>query len=300
MQLLDLLIALEQIAPLSAAEPWDNVGLLVGSATQSVSRVLLAIDYTPAVAAEAAQQKCEMVIAYHPPIFEPIKKITADRPTSLIYDAIRRNIAIFSPHTAWDAAPGGANDFLADILGLTDRRPLQLTQLKSSTCKLVTFVPASAIEKVSTALFAAGAGNIGNYSSCSFRIPGTGTFLGNDAASPKIGHKLQLESVEEFRLEMIVPTAKIDWVIKALRQSHPYEEPAFDLIPLAAPTAGIGAGRIGTLPAGIPIEQVIKKRNGDLHSALQQRTRLPQAAEVSPRLASSPAGARDSSEPGRS
>ncbi len=258
MQLLDLLIALEEIAPTASAEPWDNVGLLVGSAAQPAKRIMLTIDYTAAVAAELAEKKCDAVIAYHPPLFHPLKNITADGHAALIYDAIRRNVAIYSPHTAWDAAEGGTNDLLADIIGLTDRHPLQLSQPNSRHLKLVTFVPAEAVEKVGQALFAAGAGDIGKYSSCSFRTPGTGTFFGEEGTKPVVGKSLQLESVEEFRLETLVPTAKVDWVIKALRQTHPYEEPAFDLIPLAAPSATTGPGRIGTLAPGTTVEQLIE------------------------------------------
>ncbi len=246
MQLLDLLSAMERIAPTRNAEAWDNVGLLTGDATRDFHRVLLTIDYTSAVAAEAEQKHCQAVIAYHPPIFDPLKRITAQQ-TGLIHDAIRRGIAIYSPHTAWDAADGGANDFLADAIGLTDRRPLRLIQPKQSHFKLVTFVPPEAMEKVRTALFAAGAGNIGDYSSCSFASAGTGTFLGGIGTNPAAGQSGKLESVAELRLETVVPISKIEWVVKALRESHPYEEPAFDLIPLATAAQGIGTGRIGTL-----------------------------------------------------
>src|SRR4051812_40222964 len=174
MRLKEFITAIEKIAPPRHAESWDNVGLLAGDPEQPVGRAMLTIDYTSAVASEASEAKCDCIIAYHPPIFEGLKRITGG---SLIFDAIRRWVAIYSPHTAWDAAEGGANDFLADALMLVDRSPLKLAETKARQYKLVTFAPADAVEKISEALFAAGAGRIGQYSSCSFRSPGTGTFF---------------------------------------------------------------------------------------------------------------------------
>jgi dinuclear metal center YbgI/SA1388 family protein len=238
--------ALEGIAPTANAEEWDNVGLLVGDATQQVNRVILTIDYTPAVAGEAQRAGCDLVIAYHPPIFTALKSITAAR-ENLIFDAIRRGIAIYSPHTALDVADGGTNDMLADAIGLTDRRPLRLIQPKSNQLKLVTFVPEKDFQSVSEALFAAGAGRIGNYTHCSFRSPGTGTFFGEENTNPTIGRSGRLEEAPELRIETVVPISKVHDVVTALRKSHPYEEPAFDLQQLAAPPTGIGQGRLGKM-----------------------------------------------------
>src|SRR5438552_2414256 len=126
MQLSDLIAALEGIAPTRHAESWDNVGLIVGDPAQTVSRAMLTIDYTDAVAREAQEQRCEAVVAYHPPIFDGLKRITANGATSLIHDAIHRGVALYSPHTALDVAEGGTNDMLADAIGLTDRQPLRL------------------------------------------------------------------------------------------------------------------------------------------------------------------------------
>jgi dinuclear metal center YbgI/SA1388 family protein len=236
---------LDQIAPPRLAEEWDNVGLLVGDPQQHVSRAILTIDYTPAVAHEAHQAKCELVIAYHPPIFAPLKRIVGP---SLIHDALRNGLAIYSPHTALDVAEGGTNDMLADAIGLVERRPLRLTQPKPSQYKLVTFVPQKDVERVSHALFAAGAGWIGNYSSCSFRSEGTGTFFGQEGTHPAVGSAGKLEQAPELRLEMVVPIARADAAVAAIRQAHPYEEPAFDLVQLAPAPFAAGQGRIGTMP----------------------------------------------------
>jgi dinuclear metal center YbgI/SA1388 family protein len=243
-----LLDAMEQIAPARYAESWDNVGLLVGDPRQTISGVMLTIDYTPEVACEAAGAVCDAIVAYHPPIFDALKRVTAsDRASAAIYDAIRRGVAIYSPHTALDVADGGTNDVLADILGLKDRAPLKLIETKASQYKLVTFVPHEAVEQVAEAIFNAGAGRIGKYSACSFRSSGTGTFFGEKGTSPAVGETGQLERAQEVRLETVVPIAKTASVIRALRQSHPYEEPAFDLNALAAEPEGIGIGRIGTI-----------------------------------------------------
>jgi dinuclear metal center YbgI/SA1388 family protein len=245
MQLAQITSLLESIAPLAAAESWDNVGLLVGDPNQTIARIMLTIDYTQEVADEAKKANCDLVVSYHPPIFQPLKKLTAG---SLIFDAIRHGMAIYSPHTALDASDGGTNDTLADAIGLTDRRPLQLEPSPAANYKLVVFVPTVHLEKVSKALFDAGAGHIGNYSSCSFRAEGIGSFFPEADANPAIGQRGILEQVPETRLEMILPIDKAQYVVAALRKAHPYEEPAFDLILLAADTTGRGQGRIGSLP----------------------------------------------------
>jgi dinuclear metal center YbgI/SA1388 family protein len=253
----DLVNALEAIAPPSMAEEWDNVGLLVGDPTASIARVLLTIDYTPDVAAEAREANCGLVIAYHPPLFKPIKRIVASGASELLFAAIRDGIAIYSPHTAFDAADSGTNDVLADGLSLADRRPLRHAVDQSAFCKLVTFVPAEALEKVSDALFEAGAGKIGGkYSRCSFRTDGTGTFQGDADSSPAVGEAGKFERVPEIKIETVVERSKLEAVVRALKISHPYEEPAFDLTALVAPPTGNGQGRIGNLPSDVTLEMV--------------------------------------------
>ena len=242
MQLSELIAAMEKIAPTANAESWDNVGLLAGDPAQAITKALLTIDYTTQVADEGQALGCDAVIAYHPPIFQPLKRVVAGNP---VFDALRRGVAIYSPHTAWDMAEGGTNDVLCDLLGLEQRSPLKLAETKSSQYKLVTFVPEEQVEQVSDALFEAGAGRIGNYTSCSFRSPGTGTFFGQEGTNPAVGQAGQLERAAEVRLETVVPLSRVAQVIAALRTSHPYEEPAFDLQQLAAPPTGVGIGRVG-------------------------------------------------------
>jgi dinuclear metal center YbgI/SA1388 family protein len=248
MKVSDLAEAMEQIAPIAGAEAWDNVGLLAGDVAAPLDAAMLTIDLTPAVLAETSEQRCNAVVAYHPPIFKPIKRVIAG---DVIFDAVRRGIAIYCPHTALDAAAAGTTDMLGDVLGLSERRALRnaTAPAGATELKLVTFVPEDQADRVATALFDAGAGGIGNYSSCGFRSGGIGTFLGGEKANPKVGQAGRLERVPEIRLETIVPLALVADVIAALRAAHPYEEPAFDLLQLAAKPAATGVGLIGRLAA---------------------------------------------------
>jgi dinuclear metal center YbgI/SA1388 family protein len=261
MVLSKVLAALETIAPTRHAESWDNVGLLVGDPAQDVTAAILAIDYTPEVAAERERLNCDLVIAYHPPIFNPLKRINAG---SVIFDAIRSGVAIYSPHTALDVADGGTNDMLADAIGIGARQPLRMIQPKSMQHKLVFFVPKDAVDKVTSALFAAGAGVIGKYSSCSFQSEGTGTFFGEAGTHPSVGESGKLERTSEVKVETVVPISKTEVVIRSLRASHPYEEPAFDLQVLAAAPEGLGMGRIGSLEQPMDRAQVFDRIKREL------------------------------------
>jgi dinuclear metal center YbgI/SA1388 family protein len=246
MKVSDLVGAMETIAPTRFAAAWDNVGLLVGDPQGPLHKVLLTIDCTLAVVGEARAGGFDAVVAYHPPIFDAQKRFVAG---SAAYEAARAGLAVFSPHTALDVAAGGTNDVLADLLGMTERTPLRAAAAtaRDAELKLVTFVPASHVEVVSQAVFSAGAGRIGDYSSCSFRMAGSGTFLGGEGTHPAVGQAGRLEEVEELRLETIVPAGRLEGVVHALRAAHPYEEPAFDLVPLASAPGARGFGCVGAV-----------------------------------------------------
>jgi dinuclear metal center YbgI/SA1388 family protein len=244
MKLAEILTILEEIAPVKYAQTWDNVGLLAGDPARDISRILLTIDLTARVLKEAISSKCELVIAYHPPIFQALKRLQRGE---VAYDAIRAGIAIYSPHTALDVADGGTNDMLADVLGLSHCATLSPQPDAARDYKLVTFVPAEQVESVCDAIFAAGAGRIGKYTSCSFRSRGEGTFFGEAGTNPAVGKSGRLERAAEIRVETVVPIARVADVIAALRRVHPYEEPAFDLNQLAAAPTGRGMGQIGSL-----------------------------------------------------
>lgn len=227
----DLELAMDRIAPTRYAASWDNVGLLVGDRAAEVTRVLVCIDLTPAVWAEALRVGASAIVAYHPPIFDAKKRFLSG---DFAFEAARAGIALYAPHTAWDAARGGANEVLADALGLGERRPLRAMPEPGDTHhKLVTFVPEAAVDAVAHALAEAGAGRIGDYTHCTFRTQGEGTFLGGESTSPVVGARGVLERADEVRLEVVCPVERTRAVVDALFASHPYETPAYDLVRLA-------------------------------------------------------------------
>lgn len=245
----DLEKTLNDIAPPGYAQEWDNVGFLAGDRSEGCRGVLLCIDLSRTVIEEAQQVGANFLLCYHPPIFRPLGRLRADSPgaESLVWRAVRLGMAVYSPHTALDAAPGGTNDVMAGLCDLTDVKPLSYAQSSPSQSKLVVFVPAAAVDKVAEAMFAAGAGWIGQYHHCSFRIPGHGTFWGTPAANPTVGQAGRLETVEEIRLEVVCPSAVLPEVVVAIRATHPYEEPAFDIHPLVPTPDSCGMGRMGRL-----------------------------------------------------
>jgi dinuclear metal center YbgI/SA1388 family protein len=239
---------MERIAPTWAAAEWDNVGLLAGGEDWPLRRALLTIDLTPVVLEEAAGARCDAIVAYHPPIFRAVTRMIPSPRTQegVAAAALANRIAVYSPHTALDAAPGGTNGTLAELCGLIDTAPFEAATPPRREAKLVTFVPPKSLEKVADALFAAGAGRIGDYERCSYRLDGVGTFFGADSTTPVVGRKGRLERVRETRLEVALPVSRIADVAAALKRAHPYEEPAFDIYPLATPPdARSGQGRVG-------------------------------------------------------
>lgn len=245
---------LNRLAPLEHAEAWDNVGLLAGDRSDLCRAALLCIDLSPAVLDEADSLGANLLVCYHPPLFKPINRLCADRAgtESLLWRAARLGCAIYSPHTALDAAEGGTNDVMAQLCNLTDVKPLTLATAGAEQSKVIVFVPQSNVDTVAEAMFAAGAGWIGQYHHCSFRIPGEGTFWGTDEANPAVGQAGRLERVQEIRLEAVCPRALVADVVVAIRGAHPYEEPAVDIVSLQLVPAGTGMGRIGRLAQPVP------------------------------------------------
>jgi len=248
------------------AQGWDNVGLLAGDPRQGVKKVLLCIDLTPEVVREAKEKRVQLVLAYHPPIFDGLKKIRADR-QAVIYEILSSRIGVYSIHTAFDVLPGGTSDVLADVVDLTDRKPVDMVSQAGNKSKLVVFVPyeAKELQAVSLAIFKAGAGQIGEYSCCSFLTAGHGTFMGSAKTHPAIGKPGEFETVEEMRIEVVVDNDKVADVVRAMKAVHPYEEPAYDVIPLACVGEELGIGRIGNLPKPTDLKSVVatvKRRTG--------------------------------------
>lgn len=263
MQVQQIIDVLEAMAPRHFAEPWDNVGLLIGSPRWPADSILLTIDLTEEVLREATEAKAQMIVAYHPPIFEPMKSITdASVKQHIVLEAAHAGIAVYSPHTALDAAPGGVNDWLAEGLGTGDVRALSAYAALPPTeeCKIVTFCPADAVDAVRNGLATVGAGRIGDYQLCSFELKGQGTFFGGESTSPAVGAKGQLERVEEVCLEMVCSKSALGLAMIALREFHPYEEPPVEIYSLLArPERKIGQGRRVTLDQKVTLENLVSR-----------------------------------------
>lgn len=259
----DILPALEAIAPLKHACSWDNVGLLAGSSRWTADAILLTIDLTEAVLQEAVESSIGLIVAYHPPIFQPVKSVTDRSPLQrIVLEAIRAGIAVYSPHTALDAAPGGVNDWIAEGVGRGDVRALEAieSQPESQQCKIVTFCPAEAIDAVRNGLASVGAGRIGEYQLCSFELRGQGTFLAGEKANPTVGRRGRLERIDEVRLEMVCPRAALGLAIVTLRQFHPYEEPPIEVYPLQPhPLRTTGQGRRLTLDQPAALKTIVER-----------------------------------------
>ena len=274
MKLQQVLDILRTLAPEHLAEPWDKPGLQLGDPAWRVRRAMLCIDLTEPVLLEAVAGNADMVVAYHPPIFQPVEAVTSlDVKQRIILTAARKRIALYSPHTALDAAEGGVNDWLAEGLGPGTTRPIRPASAPAGVqYKLVVFVPAAHADTLRTAMAAAGAGRIGDYEQCSFAVGGEGTFRGGPDTQPTIGSRGRFERVPELRMEMICSGNCLAAAIAALREVHPYEEPAFDLYRLDPPPGeagtSAGQGRIVSLDTPVSLSALVervKKRLGVGH-----------------------------------
>ena len=243
----DLARALEAAAPLAYQESYDNAGLQCGNPQQEITGVLIALDCTLAVVDEAIRRGCNVVVAHHPLIFKPLKRLTgANEVEQTLLKAIRHDVALYAAHTNLDNVRHGVNRKLADKLGL---QHLRILDPKAGTlAKLITFVPPPHTEAVLHALYAAGAGQIGDYSGCSFRTDGTFTFTPGPATNPYSGQPGQPHTGPEQRVEVLLPLHLQQAVVRALQQAHPYEEVAYDIVKLENPNLEVGSGMVGELP----------------------------------------------------
>ena len=254
-------------------ESYDNSGLLTGNPDSEITKILVSLDVTEKVVEEAASSGCNLIISHHPIIFKGLKKLTGSSYVErTVIKAIQNDIALYAIHTNLDNVNFGVNRKLGELLGLKNLEIL--APVSNSLMKLATYIPVNYTDKVMSAVFKAGAGNIGNYSECSFRILGTGTFKPNNEASPAIGEANKLEFVEENRVEVIFPSYLQREIINALKAAHPYEEPAFDLIPITNSNSTTGAGMVGVLDE--PMEEIafLKKVKETLGTGTIKYTQL--------------------------
>ncbi|MGH3510028.1 MAG: Nif3-like dinuclear metal center hexameric protein [Nocardioidaceae bacterium] len=237
------------------AEPWDAVGLVTGDPDQEVRRILFAVDPTDAVVDEAVAFGADLLVVHHPLLLTPVHGVAATTPKGRrLHRLIRSGVALFTAHTNADVPADGVNEALARAVGIVD--PAPIAAASDGLDKLVTFVPLEHAEAVRHALAEAGAGRIGDYDTASFTGAGEGRFRPLAGAHPAIGEVGRLEVVPESRIEVVYPRPARARVVTALRESHPYEEPAFDLVELAA-VPGVpgerGHGRVGRLAEPISL-----------------------------------------------
>ncbi|MFI4910127.1 MAG: Nif3-like dinuclear metal center hexameric protein [Sedimentisphaeraceae bacterium JB056] len=249
MKVSELIEIVDCIAPFELAQSWDNVGLLIGDADCDVSGCMFAVDVTESVVDEAIKAGCNTIIGYHPVVWDALKRITKQGPRPVVYKLLANGINVISVHTALDAADGGVNDALAQAVGFVEAQPLSdyVSLSTEDMYKLIVFVPSENINQVSEAVFAAGAGNLGNYSNCGFTSSGQGSFMPLEGSNPAVGTQNKLERVEEQRFETIVRASCLEKVVEAMKKAHPYEMPAYDIIKLDLLKKRMGIGRYGKL-----------------------------------------------------
>lgn len=249
--------ALEKHAPIGLQESYDNVGLLIGSRNDLIEKALLCLEITEDVLMEAREKKCNLIISHHPLIFGGIKKITREHYQGrIISDCLRYGINVYAAHTNLDNVKQGVSNIMATRLGLKNCQVLQPKEGYLNI--LVTYVPAEHLSKLQDALFNAGAGKIGNYSECAFRVDGRGSFKPGEGAQPFVGEVFQRHEEKEIRLEMVFPKVMASQIVKALKENHPYEEVAFQIIPTHNSHPEQGSGLIGTLENPIEWTQFLQ------------------------------------------
>jgi dinuclear metal center YbgI/SA1388 family protein len=278
----DLARLLEAAAPLAYQESYDNAGLQCGLPEAPVTGVLIALDCTPAVVAEASRRGCNVVVCHHPVIFRPLKRLTGKGLVEqTIMAALKADVAIYAAHTNLDNVRPGVNAKLADKLGLVNTRIL--APKTGTLARLSTYVPdqpatngQQLADQVLAALYAAGAGQVGNYRDCSFQTMGLGTFTPGEGSQPTIGRENHPTAVAEIRLEVLLPLHRQAAVLAALRQAHPYEEVAYEIVKLENEHQDVGAGLVGELPQPLSpaaFRQLLKTRLGVpvvRHTAFEQ------------------------------
>lgn len=269
----EVIAHIEEFAPTPYAEDFDNVGLLVGEATAEVTGVLITLDTLEAVVDEAIEKKCNLIVSFHPIIFSGLKKLNGkDYVERTVIKAIRNNIAIYAIHTALDNQHKGVNDMIAEKLNLGNRQIL--IPRKKSIKKLTTFVPTANAEELRKALFAAGAGSIGNYDHCSFNLEGRGSFKPNEEANPVIGEKGEVHFEEETQIGLTFPAHLESKILSTLFATHPYEEVAYEVTTLDNANQHLGMGMIGELPEAMPEEDFLKLVKKTFHCGCIRHSQL--------------------------
>lgn len=256
MKVKDVIAIMEKHFPITLAEKWDNPGLQLGSADQEVNRMAVALDADAYSIDQALKRQADLLITHHPLFFQEIKSIDYQTPQGqLIYKLVQGKLSVYTAHTNLDSAPEGLNQHLAQILGLLNIELLG-GQQEGAWYKLVVFVPHTHLQPVREVMHIAGAGHIGNYSDCSFAVAGTGTYRPLKGTRPYQGTVGQLEFAEEYRLETIIAQEKLNQVVDAMLAQHPYEEVAYEVLPLVVPARSFSFGRLGELAEPLPLKKL--------------------------------------------
>jgi dinuclear metal center YbgI/SA1388 family protein len=257
-RLADVTAALDLLYPPRLAEDWDAVGLVCGDPDQPVTRVLFAVDPVQAVVEEALAIGAELLVTHHPLYLRGTTSVAAHDPKGkVVHQLVQGGSALFVAHSNADRATGGVNDALAALFDLRATSPLE--PAAEQLDKLVVFVPVADADRVRLAVTAAGAGHLGRYDSCTWSTTGTGTFRPLAGSTPAIGRIGTFEELEEVRLETVLPRRLRGAVVAALVAAHPYETPAYDVIPLADVPADVGLGRVGDLPSPLTLTELVAR-----------------------------------------
>lgn len=269
----DVISQLEKWAPPALQESYDNSGLIVGDRNVVVDKALLCLDSTEEIVDEAIEKGCNLIIAHHPIVFSGLKSLTGKNYIErTIIKAIKNDIAIYAIHTNLDNVQSGVNKMIAKKIGLQD---LKVLAPKSGLLsKLVFFCPSAETEKVRQAVFAVGAGTIGDYDSCSFNLDGKGTFKAGENTNPHVGERGKVHVEEEVRVETIVPNNLLGKVVSAMKTAHPYEEVAYDVYALSNSWNQVGSGMIGKLEKPMATADFLNHLKGVLKTDVIRHTKV--------------------------
>ena len=269
----DIAGILEELAPLAHAEDFDNVGLLVGNQNMVVQGILVTLDTLENVVDEAIEKKCNLIISFHPIIFKGLKKITGSNYVErVVLKAIANNIAIYSMHTALDNSGMGVNAKICEVLNI--KNPEILIPKTKTLKKLITYAPLADVDKVKSALFKAGAGNIGQYSDCSFSLEGVGSFKAGKGANPTLGEIGKVHLEKEAQVNVLFSFEKEKDILNALFEAHPYEEVAYELLTLDNVQQNMGMGMVGTLEEEMDEEAFLQMVKSKMNAKVVRHSRF--------------------------
>ncbi len=270
---------LQELAPIARQEEYDNSGLQVGRVEVECSGALVCVDVTPAVVNEAIELGCNLIISHHPLLFKPLRRITgATQPEQCVMMALSADVAIYSAHTCLDNAPNGVSWKMADMLGLNDVKVLQ--PQSGRMLKLSAYIPTEKLNAVCDALFAAGAGRMGRYEQCMYRMQGIGSWMAMPGANPSVGVVGQVMNESENHVEMVLPIWRRAAVEEALLAAHPYEEPAYEFVAMANNEPYAGSGAVGMLSEPISVAEFVMKVKDTFGSSVARCSQMASEAMV--------------------